>query len=70
MNIKDAATLAMSYGVGMRRVSSMWPDGVIVIPTNTVDCCFLMDICAGKKSRRRGWEPYADDLVADDWELV
>ena len=70
MNIKEAAEQAVKLGLGMRRRNDEWPPGLIVFPTDTVDCCVLELETEGKKSRRRGWEPYADDLIAEDWELV
>jgi hypothetical protein len=38
-------------------------------PTNSPDCCILHDIINpnGKKGLR--WQPQADDLTCDDWEL-
>ena len=70
MNIKEAAEQAAKLGLGMRRRNDEWPPGLIVFPTDTVDCCVLELETEGKKSRRRGWEPYADDLIAEDWELA
>ena len=70
MTIKEAAEQAVKLGLGMRRRNDEWPPGLIVFPTDTVDCCVLELETEGKKSRRRGWEPYADDLIAEDWELV
>ena len=38
---------------------------VKIMPTNSPECCFLYTLATGKY--RRGWEPYAADLEADDW---
>lgn len=36
-----------------------------VFPTNTPDCCVLTSLEA--RGPRRGWQPTAGDLIADDW---
>ena len=36
-----------------------------VFPTNTPDCCVITSLAA--RGHRRGWQPTADDLIADDW---
>ncbi len=41
MNIKEAAEQAAKLGLGMRRRNDEWPPGLIVFPTDTVDCCVL-----------------------------
>ncbi len=41
---------------------------VKIQPTNTPDCCIIMS--AIRKEPCRGWQPTAEDLVADDWEPV
>lgn len=70
MNIKEAAEQAVKLGLGMRRRNDEWPPWLIVFPTDTADCCVLESEFDREKSRRRGWEPYAGDLIAEDWELA
>ena len=41
---------------------------VMVLPTDTPDCCVIMSINA--KNPRRGWQPQAEDLIADDWVAI
>ena len=36
-----------------------------IYPTNTPDCC-IIDSTASKIPCR-GWQPQAEDLIADDW---
>ena len=37
-----------------------------ILPTNTPDCCLIVSDFSSHGARR-GWEPSAKDLVADDW---
>ena len=39
-----------------------------IFPTDTPDCCVL--ISGASKPPCRGWQPIAEDLIADDWETV
>lgn len=39
-----------------------------VMPTNTPDLCILLSRAARHASR--GWQPTAEDLLADDWLLI
>lgn len=41
---------------------------VKILPTDSPDCCLILS--ATSKEPRRGWEPQAGDLVADDWIIV
>lgn len=41
---------------------------VHIQPTNTPDCCIVFSPI--QKSPRRGWEPAAEDLLAEDWEVT
>lgn len=34
-------------------------------PTNSPDCCIIMS--KFNRSPNRGWQPTAEDLLADDW---
>lgn len=43
--------------------------GFEIFPTDSSDCCYL--IPKDKKQQPgRCWNPTANDLMADDWELV
>ena len=37
-----------------------------LLPTDTPDCCLIVSECSAH-GPRRGWEPKAADLIADDW---
>ena len=39
-----------------------------VLPTNTPDCCVIMH--ANGRKPCRGWQPQAEDLVANDWVAI
>ncbi len=40
-------------------------------PTNTYDACILVVMDKGIQTKScRAWNPTADDLLADDWEVV
>lgn len=39
--------------------------GTKLLPTNTPDCCIIETKLS--KNPCRGWQPMAEDLVADDW---
>lgn len=41
---------------------------IMILPTNTPDCCIIMS--ANGKNPCRGWQPTAEDLVADDWMVT
>lgn len=68
MDIKEATILAMNKGKYMYRKSEK-EEGidVNVLPTNTWDCCILISDSTDKVGKR--WNPTADDLMADDWEV-
>lgn len=40
-------------------------------PTNLYDCCYLV-VFLGEtpKGGSRCWNPTAEDLIADDWEVI
>lgn len=40
--------------------------GTKILPTSTPDYCLIMT--GYSKTPCRGWEPSAEDLLADDWE--
>lgn len=38
---------------------------VKIRPTNTPDCCIISSLSGSNP--RRGWQPTAEDLTAEDW---
>lgn len=69
MYIHEAVRLASGKNVGIKRHSDhyYYSNGVIFIPTNTKDCV----ICSTKEKRLYPrWNPTADELMADDWEVA
>lgn len=43
--------------------------GFSIFPTDSSDCCYLIPKDE-KQQPARCWNPTANDLLADDWELV
>lgn len=41
--------------------------GCKILPTSTPDYCLIMS--GYSRNPCRGWEPSAEDLLADDWEI-
>ncbi len=74
MNIQEATKKALEDGGLIYRTSTKLANEARnggIFPTNTYDTCILvvMDKGVPKKSCR-AWNPTADDLVANDWEVV
>lgn len=65
VDICKAAREAVKTGQLISRAA--WPDGLWVRPTNTDECCII-----GMEGRTPSprWQPAAEDLIADDWELA
>jgi len=69
MFIHEAVKAAISEGKFITRPDAWWGTKEKIKPTNTPDCC----ICFDRKNEKppvRGWEPPAEDLMADDWAVV
>ena len=64
MNIAEAAKACKGYGWIARR---SWYGHMRVCPTNEPECCIIQ--AKGQAPCPR-WEPQAEDLVADDWEVA
>lgn len=72
MNIQEATKLAMENGKSIYRSSQFEKDAepgstVELIPTNSFG--YIVTI-ARKKAFTPMWQPMAEDLLADDWEVV
>lgn len=63
MNIFQAVRATKGYGWITRR---SWDGRVQICPTNEPECCVCK--AEGEELCPR-WQPYAQDLMADDWEL-
>ena len=37
-----------------------------ILPTNSPDCCLIVSDYS-TRGASRGWQPRAEDLIADDW---
>lgn len=67
MYIHEAVSLAMAKGKFIRRTTEEIWDSITAEPTNDPEGIILHS-----KDRPPGprWQPRAEDLMADDWELV
>lgn len=65
MNIQKAITAAMAIDALITRTA--WKGHLHIKPTNWPECCILR-----AKGRAPGprWQPKAEDLMADDWEVT
>ena len=68
MNIQDAVKESLNTKKMIAR--KYYGEDVKFIPTN--DCYNLVALFSNKKGRLpgRGWQPSADDLIADDWYIT
>ncbi|EOJ20303.1 MW1434 family type I TA system toxin [Enterococcus faecalis] len=68
MNIQEAVEVAISKGKYIYRQSER-EEGIEVniFPTNTWDCCILISKGTEKVGKR--WNPSANDLMANDWQI-
>lgn len=73
MYINNAIEIAMRLGKGIQRLK--WANEnnhIYLIPTNTPAGMVM----GGRKREERqkdpiyGWQPRANDLIADDWEVI
>lgn len=65
MYIHEAVKLAVERGRCVTRAAWGKPCHFWIYPTNTPDCCVAQSDIT--KNSRRGWQPKAEDLTADDW---
>lgn len=68
MKINEAVEKALKEKKPITRTS--WKDfSFKILPTNTHDCCYVITEDE-KQKPAKCWNPTADDLLADDWEVV
>lgn len=74
MNIQEAVKAALECDGMIHRESITFGGREIhgvIKPTNTYDTCILMVLEEGIVKRScRCWNPTAEDLIANDWEIV
>ena len=74
MTIQEAVKEAVKCGGEIVRTSAVIPESTVftsIIPTNTYDTCLLViNDSDGTKRCCRCWNPTADDLMADDWNVL
>ncbi|HCP14848.1 MAG TPA: aspartate ammonia-lyase [Peptococcaceae bacterium] len=68
MNLVEAAKEAIITGRAIARTKGMFAGIVKIKPTNTENC--LIRGSGMSEIPRRGWQPKAEDLVAEDWIIV
>ena len=66
MKIDEAVSKATSEGKYIYRENE-GPLQINILPTNTFDCCILLQNQSDKVGKR--WNPTANDLIATDWEI-
>lgn len=74
MHIDKAVKQALEVGGEIYRESAKLDCSDIyatIKPTNSYDTCILI-VKAKKRDKRssRNWNPTADDLIADDWQVI
>lgn len=73
MNIQKAVKQALKEDKCIRRKSinsGILDSQVLIKPTHSLDCCMVLIIGEKKGRKPRYWNPTADDLTADDWEVL
>lgn len=66
MNINEAVKESL---ITKRAISrQVYENRTFLIPTN--DSNSLVALCSEKRLPCRGWQPFADDLIADDWYVT
>lgn len=68
MCIKTAIQLAMRENKCIKRNDPLWERIVIKPTASSIWCCVAIGL--PPKEPRPQWSPTAEDLTADDWEVV
>lgn len=68
MKINEAVEKALKDKKPITR-TSLKGFGFKIFPTDSSDCCYIIHKDE-KKQPTRCWNPTANDLLADDWEVV
>lgn len=72
MFLRDAVIESLETGRAIYRESCLHGEtdrSALIKPTNSYDCCQLIVVDGGTARGARNWNPTADDLIADDWEI-
>lgn len=68
MNIQEATKKAIEInGYITGGMNKSLRNFIFIKPTDGINLCIL---CTDKNHSRRGWQPYASDLLSDNWEVV
>ena len=67
MNIIEATKKAVDENKAIYRKS--FPR-IKFVPTNSKDAAFILFSDDNDRSAGRMWNPFANDILADDWEIV
>lgn len=74
INIQEAVKQALEEGGKIYRKSAKMDCAdiyAVIKPTNSYDTCILIvKTHKGDKRSCRNWNPTADDLMADDWNVL
>lgn len=68
MNIQNAIKKALEINGCIKR-RNLHHSRTLIKPTNSYDCCIIF-IRNKENQQSRYWNPTADDLIADDWEVI
>ena len=66
MNIQEAVKKSLENKKAISRRE--YDNEIFLIPTNDVNS--LVALCSKRNLPCRGWQPFADDLMADDWYVT
>ena len=73
MNIQTAIKKAIDENSFIARKSLDFGEGrTLIKPPDSSDCCVVVFKREGSKKRQqiKCWNPTADDLLAEDWEVI
>ncbi|WP_336878132.1 Thoeris anti-defense Tad2 family protein [Staphylococcus nepalensis] len=70
MNIQEATKLAMAQGTAIKRESDPGKNGILPTNLSSYQCMVVHDVYQKDQKAYARWQPSADDLLANDWELL